>query len=259
LDALWSQLAVRLRGEWSQGFLTFRRLSEGITQPAETALTPSQPLGLAAVCPAVIVTDRERGTPLLARLEFLPLPDGSGELFVDVVPLGFRILDLRFLQSIDLAWRAIQPVFLRERPGLGICVRVRIEGDDPQPHVLQSGSAGLAIACGLLALSRGETLDQNIAIIGELLAGTTLADLASFGAGWCSRVIDKLNMAQELGCDRAVVGVVDEGVRYASQLDRTGKSHFEVAAVRTVGSAYEVVRRAVLHESSAAASSLGRA
>jgi hypothetical protein len=117
----------------------------------------------------------------------------------------------------------------------------------------------LAIACGLLALSRGETLDQNIAIIGELLAGTTLADLASFGAGWCSRVIDKLNMAQELGCDRAVVGVVDEGVRYASQLDRTGKSHFEVAAVRTVGSAYEVVRRAVLHESSAAASSLGRA
>ncbi|MCE9565373.1 MAG: hypothetical protein K8U57_25350 [Planctomycetes bacterium] len=242
LGSLWSRIAPRVGGECSQGFLAFRHLSASITQQ-ETEPPAFAPLRDRAVVVRPLLYDRDRAIGTLARIEFLPVAEGCGEVYLDIASLGFRILDPQLLRSLEVAWRSIQPTFTREHPGAAVCVRVTSCDDDSATPVLQGGSAGLAVACGLLALDRGDVLDENTAATGELLPGNASTELGTFGAGWTGRVTEKLEAVRSHALGRVVVGVLDEGIRYPGQLDRNAKANFEAIPTRTVNDAYRVLCR----------------
>jgi hypothetical protein len=242
LNQLWSSVAQGLGGEWVQGYLAFRRLSASITR-FDSDPPPFAPVRETPVVVRPPLYDRDRGSGMLARLEFIPFAEGCSELYLDMTPLGFRVLDAQFLRSLEVAWRSVQPILAREMPGAAVCVRITFGDDDSPAPALQGASAGLAVACGLLALARGDILDENTAITGELLGVGPTGDFDSAGAGWTNRVADKLEAARERGLKRGVVGVTDEGIRAPGKLDHTPRPGFEVVAVRTVGEAYRVLRR----------------
>jgi hypothetical protein len=242
LDGLWFRVASRLAGESAQGFLAFRRLGAAVTR-RDSEPPPFPPLRDRPVAVRPLLYDRDRGTGVLARIEFLPVAEGCGELYVDVAPLGFRVLDPLFLRSIETAWRAVRPSVVRDNPGAAVCVRVTFGDDDSPAPALQGASAGLAVACGLLAVARGDVLDEDAAVTGELNPAGPGAEFDTSAAGWTGRVVDKLEAARTRGLARGVVGVVDEGVRYPGRLDRAARPDFEVIPARTVREAYQALRR----------------
>ena len=237
---LWEGVAARCGADWPQGYLAFRRLTEVITRedPKKPAFRPlrDRPVNL-----RVLFWDPDEGG-LLGRMEFLPIAEGFGQFYLDVVPLGFRVLDDTTLRSMARAWQGKIEDILRAIDSHSVALRIVVDGSALE---VEGSSLGMATACGILALARNDILNADVAITGEVLPPDTDAiPLEECQVGWAAHVHEKLEAAAGARLEKAVVGLVNEGSRYPGRLADARFEGLKPSGVRTVEQAYRILYQA---------------